>query len=41
MADVGLFSYGTLQDPNVQQANFGRLLEGSPDRLPGYETGWV
>jgi hypothetical protein len=41
MADIGLFSYGTLQDPKVQQANFGRLLEGSPDRLPGYETGWV
>ena len=41
MADAGLFSYGTLQDPNVQLANFGRLLDGSPDRLPGYETGWV
>ena len=39
--DVGLFSYGTLQDPKVQQANFGRLLSGSPDRLPGYESGWI
>lgn len=31
-----LFSYGTLQLPAVQQANFGRLLEGAPDTLAGY-----
>lgn len=31
-----LFSYGTLQSPAVQQANFGRLLEGAPDVLAGY-----
>lgn len=31
-----LFSYGTLQLPAVQQANFGRLLEGAPDTLTGY-----
>ena len=31
-----LFSYGTLQLPAVQQAVFGRLLEGRPDKLPGY-----
>jgi len=31
-----LFSYGTLQLPAVQQANFGRLLEGTPDTLIGY-----
>lgn len=31
-----LFSYGTLQDPAVQLANFGRLLTGRPDSLPGY-----
>jgi acyl-CoA thioesterase FadM len=31
-----LFSYGTLQDPAVQQANFGRTLEGRRDSLPGY-----
>lgn len=31
-----LFSYGTLQDPAVQQANFGRQLTGSPDALVGY-----
>jgi len=36
VAEVLLFSYGTLQDPAVQQANFGRLLDGTPDRLPGY-----
>jgi gamma-glutamylcyclotransferase (GGCT)/AIG2-like uncharacterized protein YtfP len=33
-----LFSYGTLQDPAVQQANFGRELTGRADRLPGYAT---
>jgi Gamma-glutamyl cyclotransferase, AIG2-like len=33
---VLLFSYGTLQDSAVQMANFGRLLSGRPDRLPGY-----
>lgn len=31
-----LFSYGTLRDPAVQLANFGRLLGGRADRLPGY-----
>lgn len=31
-----LFAYGTLQDPAVQRANFGRELEGRPDLLPGY-----
>jgi acyl-CoA thioesterase FadM len=31
-----LFSYGTLQDPAVQHANFGRTLEGRSDILPGY-----
>jgi hypothetical protein len=35
-ADVLLFSYGTLQDRAVQLANFGRLLLGRPDSLPGY-----
>ena len=32
-----LFSYGTLQDPAVQQANFGRVLSGRTDVLSGYE----
>ena len=35
-ADIPLFSYGTLQLRQVQLANYGRELEGSPDALPGY-----
>jgi hypothetical protein len=31
-----LFSYGTLQLPHVQLANFGRLLDGLHDTLVGY-----
>ena len=31
-----LFSYGTLQLPQVQQERFGRLLDGSPDALTGH-----
>ncbi|HTB88691.1 MAG TPA: gamma-glutamylcyclotransferase family protein [Steroidobacteraceae bacterium] len=34
--DILLFSYGTLQDEAVQMANFGRLLLGRADSLPGY-----
>ncbi|NQW55118.1 MAG: gamma-glutamylcyclotransferase [Rhodospirillales bacterium] len=37
-ADVWLFSYGTLQQEDVQFATFGRLLEGRADVLPGYAT---
>lgn len=33
-----LFSYGTLQDPKVQRATFGRELGTTPDALPGYRT---
>jgi gamma-glutamylcyclotransferase (GGCT)/AIG2-like uncharacterized protein YtfP len=33
---VRLFSYGTLRDSAVQMANFGRLLSGRADSLPGY-----
>ena len=33
---VNLFSYGTLQLPQVQQSLFGRLLKGTPEELPGY-----
>ena len=36
-----LFSYGTLQQPDVQLANFGRLLTGSPDTLAGYRVDMV
>jgi gamma-glutamylcyclotransferase (GGCT)/AIG2-like uncharacterized protein YtfP len=35
-ASVVLFSYGTLQQPEVQHANYGRLLDGEPDALNGY-----
>lgn len=37
MVEVLLFSYGTLQLPEVQRATFGRLLEGTPDALVGFE----
>lgn len=33
---VLLFSYGTLQLPEVQLATFGRRLEGRTDALPGW-----
>lgn len=36
-----LFSYGTLQQKNVQLANFGRELAGSKDILPGYIVGEI
>jgi hypothetical protein len=32
-----IFSYGTLQEQSVQRSTFGRVLEGHPDRLVGYE----
>ncbi len=32
-----LFSYGTLQQENVQRETFGRLLNGAPDALVGYK----
>ncbi|WP_348823254.1 gamma-glutamylcyclotransferase family protein [Flavobacterium aestuarii] len=32
-----LFAYGTLQDVDVQQDLFGRILEGTPETLVGYE----
>lgn len=35
-AAEALFSYGTLQLPEVQLATFGRLLRGRPDRIVGY-----
>ena len=36
-----LFSYGTLQQTDVQLATFGRQLQGERDELPGYESGLV
>ncbi|MEQ1493458.1 MAG: hypothetical protein ABL932_23225, partial [Terricaulis sp.] len=32
-----LFSYGTLQSPNVQLGTFGRFLDGEPDALVGFK----
>lgn len=37
MAEVLLFSYGTLRQPDVQLSTFGRLLEGRADAIVGYE----
>jgi len=33
---VRLFSYGTLRQPDVQEATFGRLLEGWSDTVHGF-----
>lgn len=32
-----LFAYGSLQHEDVQQDLFGRILEGTPETLIGYE----
>ena len=36
-----LFSYGTLQQEDVQMASFGRLLTGRPDVLVGWRQEMV
>ena len=36
-----LFSYGTLQQPEVQRATFGRELTGHRDAIVGYELDYV
>ena len=36
-----LFSYGTLQQDNVQLSTFGRLLRGQKDELVGFEQSLV
>jgi gamma-glutamylcyclotransferase (GGCT)/AIG2-like uncharacterized protein YtfP len=36
-----LFSYGTLQQEDVQRATFGRLLRGRSDELIGFEMAEV
>lgn len=41
MAEILLFAYGTLQDPTVQQAIFGRLLTGTADHLTGFVLGEI
>jgi hypothetical protein len=35
-ASISLFSYGTLQQPEVQRATFGRLLDGRADIMAGF-----
>jgi hypothetical protein len=32
-----IFSYGSLQQDDVQRSTFGRLLDGWEDELPGFE----
>ena len=39
--DELLFSYGTLQQPEVQLDTFGRLLKSEPDVLPGYTVDYT
>jgi hypothetical protein len=36
-----LFSYGTLQQEDVQLSTFGRRLNGERDELPGFEPSLV
>jgi gamma-glutamylcyclotransferase (GGCT)/AIG2-like uncharacterized protein YtfP len=36
-----LFSYGTLRQPEVQLATFGRELYGRPDAIVGYDLDYV
>lgn len=40
-ATVPLFSYGTLQLPDVQRTHFGRAVESVADTLPAHRTDWV
>ena len=40
-ASENLFSYGTLQDAEVQISTFGRALEGKPDSLVGYRLAMI
>ena len=36
-----VFSYGTLQEAEVQLSTFGRLLQGHTDELPGFTPALV
>ena len=36
-----LFSYGTLRQRDVQLGTFGRLLEGRPDAIVGFDLDYV
>jgi len=39
--NIYLFSYGTLQQEEVQMETFGRLLQGTEDVLQGYRLGEI
>ncbi len=39
--DILLFSYGTLQQDNVQLASFGRLLDGTVDAIQGFRQSMI
>ena len=39
--DQLLFTYGTLQNPDVQLDMFGRLLDGEDDVLPGFTVDYA
>ncbi|WP_067972762.1 gamma-glutamylcyclotransferase family protein [Mycolicibacter icosiumassiliensis] len=41
MSSELLFSYGTLQLPEVQRSTFGRELDGRPDAIVGYDLDYV
>lgn len=36
-----LFSYGTLRQPEVQRATFGRVVPGRADAIVGYDLDYV
>ena len=40
-ADELLFSYGTLQNPDVQLDTFGRLIDSEDDSLPGFTVDYA
>lgn len=40
-ADQLLFSYGTLQQPEVQLDTFGHLVDAEDDVLPGYTVDYA
>ncbi|QND51752.1 gamma-glutamylcyclotransferase [Phyllobacterium sp. 628] len=39
--DIHLFSYGTLQQEDVQLSSFGRRLSGSKDAMPGFKKSMI
>jgi hypothetical protein len=39
--DQLLFSYGTLQNPDVQLDTFGRLIDSEDDSLPGFTVDYA